>query len=89
MGLLYWWFVWCGKLPIYEQLPVQLLIKPVVLYILGASFQIAKALGQIRDQQMLHETLRSPVEVPGELYLTFKNFLINSHWVFVIKRINT
>ena len=87
--LLYWWFIWGRKLPVDEQLPIEFLIKPVVLYILGSSFEVTESLGQIGDEQMLNETLSSPVEVPGELYLTFKNFLINSHRVFVIKRINT
>ena len=62
--------------------------ESVVFYILGATFEVAEALGEVRHQEVLHETLRALGEIPRELDLALEDFLVNLHRVFRVEGVD-
>ena len=60
----------------------------MIFDIIGSIFQATVPLSHIGNQQVLNETLRILVEISWEFDFTFKNLLINSHGIVIVKWVN-
>ena len=72
-----------------ESVKVQFFVESMVFYILAAALQVSEPLGQVSDQQMLHEALGTLVKVSGELDLAFQDFLIDLHGVLGVEGVDS
>lgn len=72
----------------------------MVLNVISTVFQATIALGHVSDKQMLNERLGISkkvlfylnsllIEIPGELYFSSKDLLVDNHRVVVIEGINS
>lgn len=78
--------------------PVQGLEPPVVFDVVRPRLQAAVALSHVRNKQVLYKTLGVPkrvnlkrcllIKVPRELNLSFKNLLIDLHWVIIAEGVD-
>lgn len=86
----YHWNKWRFGSPADYRIPAKVIVEPLVLFqLLNSSSHASKSLSGVSYKKMLHKTLGFLIEVSREFDFTFKDFLVNRHWIVIIKWIDS